>query len=37
MTNETAHKADENSRLADIRMLADIYQAVLDGYFAEPG
>jgi succinyl-diaminopimelate desuccinylase len=34
MTNETAHKADENSRLDDIRMLADIYQAVLDGYFA---
>jgi len=37
MTNETAHKADENSRLADIRMLADIYRAVLDGYFAAPG
>ncbi len=34
MTNETAHKADENSRLADIRLLADIYLAVLDGYFA---
>ncbi len=34
MTNETAHKTDENSRLADIRLLADIYLAVLDGYFA---
>lgn len=33
MTNETAHKADENSRLADVRMLADVYRAVLDGYF----
>ena len=33
LTNETAHKADENARIADIRMLADIYLAVLDGFF----
>jgi succinyl-diaminopimelate desuccinylase len=36
MTNETAHKTDENSLVADVRLLADIYEAVIDGYFA-PG
>ena len=35
MTNETAHKANENSLLADVRLLADIYEAVLAGYFAQ--
>ena len=33
MTNATAHKSDENSLIADVRILADIYEAVLDGYF----
>ena len=33
LTNETAHKADENARIADIHLLADIYLAVLDGFF----
>ncbi len=37
MTNQTAHKADENSLISDIRLLADIYQAVLDGFFAPSG
>ena len=35
MTNETAHKADENALITDIHLLADIYQAVLDGFFAD--
>ncbi len=35
MINQTAHKADENALTADIRMLADIYETVLDGFFAE--
>jgi len=33
MTNETAHKADENSLVDDVRKLADIYQTVLTDYF----
>ncbi|NQV84332.1 MAG: succinyl-diaminopimelate desuccinylase [Rhodospirillales bacterium] len=33
LTNATAHKANENARLEDIRLLADIYLAVLDGFF----
>lgn len=33
MINETAHKVDENARIDDIVALADIYAAVLDGYF----
>jgi succinyl-diaminopimelate desuccinylase len=33
LTNETAHKADENARIADIHLLADIYLAVLDDFF----
>jgi acetylornithine deacetylase/succinyl-diaminopimelate desuccinylase-like protein len=28
------HKVDERVPIADIRALADIYAAVLDGYFA---
>ena len=32
---ETAHKVDENVAVADVRALTDIYQAVLDGFFAE--
>ncbi len=37
MTNETAHKADENSLVADVGKLADIYQAVLGDYFTDAG
>ena len=36
MISETAHKVDEKVALSDIAMLCDIYEAVLDGYFA-PG
>ncbi len=35
ITGETAHKVDENVAVADVRALADIYQAVLDGFFPE--
>lgn len=35
MINETAHKVDENAKVADIEALTDIYRAVLDGYFAD--
>lgn len=37
MTNQTAHKADENTLVSDIQLLSDIYQSVLDGFFADPG
>ncbi len=37
MTNQTAHKADENALISDIRLLSEIYQSVLDGFFADPG
>jgi succinyl-diaminopimelate desuccinylase len=37
MSNQTAHKADENVPVADIRTLAEIYEAVLNGFFAGPG
>ncbi len=37
MTNQTAHKADENALVSDIQLLSDIYQSVLDGFFANPG
>ena len=37
MTNQTAHKADENALISDIRLLSNIYQSVLDGFFADPG
>ena len=37
MPNQTAHKADENALISDIRLLSDIYQSVLDGFFADPG
>ena len=33
MINHTAHKVDENIEVADIAVLCDIYEAVLDGYF----
>ncbi len=33
LTNETAHKVDENVAVDDIRMLTDIYEAVLNAYF----
>jgi succinyl-diaminopimelate desuccinylase len=32
---ETAHKVDENVAVSEVRALTDIYQAVLDGFFAE--
>ena len=37
MTNQTAHKADENALVSDIQLLSDIYQSVLDGFFVNPG
>ena len=37
MTNQTAHKADENALVSNIQLLSDIYQSVLDGFFADPG
>ncbi|MCH2326495.1 MAG: succinyl-diaminopimelate desuccinylase [Rhodospirillales bacterium] len=37
MTNQTAHKADETALVSNIRLLSDIYQSVLDGFFADPG
>ena len=37
MTNQTAHKANENALVSDIQLLSDIYQSVLDGFFADPG
>ena len=35
MINQTAHKTDENELVSDIQALADIYEAVLNGFFAE--
>ena len=37
LTGETAHKVDENVAIADIRVLANIYRAVLEAYFSGPG
>ena len=34
LMNETAHKVDENARVEDIHALADIYEKILDSYFA---
>ncbi len=34
MISETAHKVDEKVAISDLAMLCDIYEAVLDGYFA---
>ena len=34
LTNQTMHKADENAGVDDIARLADIYEAVLRGYFS---
>ena len=34
LTNQTMHKTDENAGVDDIARLADIYEAVLRGYFA---
>lgn len=36
LANQTMHKADENVPVEDIRMLADIYEMLLRGYFASP-
>ena len=33
LTNETAHKVDENSRIDDIYGLSDIYLHMLNGFF----
>jgi len=33
LTNETAHKVDENSRIEDIHALGDIYLHMLNGFF----
>ena len=33
LINQTAHKVDENARVADIHTLSEIYMRVLDGYF----
>ena len=35
LVGRTMHKVDERTAVADVRTLADIYAAVLDGYFAE--
>lgn len=37
LTNATAHKVDENSRVDDIRALAGIYAGMLDRYFKTTG
>lgn len=37
LTGQTMHKVDERIAVADIRALADIYSAILDGYFAARG
>jgi succinyl-diaminopimelate desuccinylase len=37
LVGQTMHKVDERIAVADIRALADIYAAVLDGYFAAHG
>lgn len=34
LMNDTAHKVDENARVDDIRVLTDIYRAVIEAYFA---
>jgi len=34
LLNATAHKVDEHAAIADIRTLAEIYEAVLDNFFA---
>ncbi|MSO93288.1 MAG: succinyl-diaminopimelate desuccinylase [Rhodospirillales bacterium] len=36
LIGQTMHKVDENVRISDIHALAAIYEAVLEGYFAEP-
>ncbi|MBL6941458.1 MAG: M20/M25/M40 family metallo-hydrolase [Rhodospirillales bacterium] len=33
LINATAHKVDENAAVDDIKTLAEIYDAVLEGYF----
>ena len=34
LRNDTAHKVDEHAELEEIRSLAAVYEAVLDGYFS---
>lgn len=33
LVGQTMHKVDENTNVDDVRGLADVYKAVLDGYF----
>ena len=35
LINATAHKVDENACVGDIKALADVYDAVLEAYFAD--
>ena len=35
LTNETAHKTDENTKIEDIHKLTDVYFSILDGFFNE--
>ncbi len=37
LLNATAHKVDENAAVDDIKALADVYDAVLEAYFADQG
>jgi len=37
MPGETAHKVDENVRVADVELLTRVYAAVLDGWFSRTG
>jgi succinyl-diaminopimelate desuccinylase len=33
LVGQTMHKVDENTNVDDVRRLADVYKAILDGYF----
>ena len=37
LVGQTMHKVDERIAVSDIRALADIYAAILDGYFTARG
>jgi succinyl-diaminopimelate desuccinylase len=37
LVGQSIHKVDENAAVADILALADIYEAILDGYFVATG
>jgi succinyl-diaminopimelate desuccinylase len=36
LTGQTMHKVDERVPVSDLQALTEIYEAVLDGYFAQP-